>query len=280
VPRKRRTAGEASLFLAKYESLNRDLPKATRRQLAAFVLEPHVGKAALEELFDRPLGQTLDRHRAWLWYNAIRLSGMEDRWDEFTKRKNDTGCMRCSLLWLRGESSKEEWALLSKRMGVPLFRDDRSVLNPYRWACDGESEHKPALFLWTRGGAWDRRVGFTKILLLGKHLDRDPDYNQITRLLTQQDLRTVELECKNLFDPDKMLAPQAIVGATEYVRRRIPSILGHKSRGGSYKVASWFFQGPVPHPRGGYIYWTSEANYSMKHSDGMILDWLPPKPPA
>src|SRR3972149_653039 len=107
--RQTKTAGEASLMLAKYEQMNSDLPRETRRQLAVFVLSPKVGLPALEELFERELGQTPDRHRAWFWYNAIRLSGLESSWSEFASRYNSTACFYCAIRWLKRQASPAEW---------------------------------------------------------------------------------------------------------------------------------------------------------------------------
>lgn len=273
--RRLRTAGEASLLLLKYEALNADLPRETRRQLAIFVLVNRVGKAALEELFDRPLGQTPRRHRAWLWYNAIRLSGLEKFWDEFQELYNSGVCLHCCLAWLKEQASPEEWALLSRRMGVSLeFGKGGTSLNPHWWK---HTEHKQRNEIWTKGGTWDRRNNFTRVLVSHEHLTRDHDYNDVTRVLSQGDCKQLEIELRNLCNPEYMLVPQAIVGAVEYARRRIPTLLGYKRKYSSYKTVSWFFQCKVPHPDGGFVLWTRPINYPMRESDGYDLTWLPKK---
>lgn len=270
----RKSALHASKMLADYEKMNADLPEATRRQLAVFVLEPRVGKAALEELFKRPLGQTPRRHRSWLWYNAMVASGMSHLWDDFCAQHNDGICMHHCLMWLQQEATPEEWALLSKRLGVELKSGKGVLLNPYWWK---HYPHTPRSAYWTKGGIWDVRNNFTKIIVLGESLDaiRDHGYSAISRALTRADTAQIERELHNTFDPDEMLAPDAINGAVEYVRRRIPDILGYERELSSYKTASWFFQTQVPHPDGGFVLWTREANYPMRETDGKDINWFP-----
>lgn len=263
----KKSALHASKMLADYEKLNADLPEATRRQLAVFVLEPRVGRAALEELFNRPLGQTPRRHRSWLWYNAMMASGMAHLWDDFCAQHNEGVCMHHCLMWLRERATPEEWTLLSRRMGI-------ESLNPGDWK---HHPHTKRYAYWTKGGVWDVRNNFTKIIVLGESLDntRPYWYSAISRALTLNDLMQIERELHNTFDPDEMLAPDVINGAVDYVRQRIPDILGYERELSSYKTASWFFQAKVPHPDGGFVLWSREANYPMRETDGKDINWFP-----
>lgn len=262
-----RTAGRASKLLDEYEKLNDDLPESTRRMMAIFVLAPKVGTEALEELFQCNLGQTPFRHRAWIWYMALRTSGLEPLWDEFAERHNRGDSMQSCLRWLRSEAGDERWRLLSNRLGEVLF-NDRAALDIYKWhdrPQDGNS-------IWTKGGTWDRRNGMTKIIVLGEHIEREPYDVGYVQDLDPQELRTLESELYNLINPDKMLAPQARHLAVKYTRRRIADLAGWKTRMPSYKTVSWFFQTEIQDPSGGAWLWKS---WRQSAETGKRWDWFP-----
>ena len=273
--RTKKTPTEANLLLFKYERLNSDLDKQVRRQMAIFVLAPRVGTKNLEFVFGRPLGQTPFRHRSWMWYNALNLSGLGHLWPEFVERRNETACLHHALKWLQEQARQEEWALLSKRLGVELKPGHELSLNPNWWK---HQEHKQSINVWTKGGVWDRRNSLTRIIILGHHLDseRDHSYNAITRALTRVDCQTIERELHNLYDPDTYLAPHIITEAIEYVRRRIPSVLGYKRETVGYKTASWFFQRRIPLPDGGFTGFQDRMDQRQtEHYPGKDLAWLP-----
>lgn len=255
-------------MLDQYENLNADLPPNTRRQLALFVLAPKVGTKALEALFERPFGGTLGHHRSWMWYTAMRLSGLGGLWSKFASKHNNGVSLRDCLLWLRSEASESEWALLSKRLGIPIFNKGQNVLNPYWW----KDTPAPTKY-WTKGGTWDRRSPLTKIIVLGEHIERDEPINAWAERLTDADLRLLEREVHNFVDEDQLLYPDAVKEATEYVRQRIPQILGYKTPRASYNTASWFFQKPVPHHWGGSADWRTSQNYPTTKG----YEWFPSK---
>lgn len=255
----------ASRILAEYEQLNFDLDPSTRRQLAVFALAPQVGVAALEALFNRPLGTTPNRHRSWFWYNIMRLSGLECHWTHFRDLHNSGVCVHHCVLWLRSVATDEQWLTLTRRYGVPR-------LSPYRWR---HEEHKPRMKHWTAGGVWDKRNGFTKVIVLGESLNRTFWSHKWAQKISVNELRLLERELHARFDPEKMLVPQIMHEATAYVRHRIPQILGHKLPRTTYHFVSWFFQAFVPHPEGGVVHW---RDWNMKHvrrAQMADINWLP-----
>jgi hypothetical protein len=263
-------------MLAKYEHLNSDLPRATRRQLAVFVLAPKVGTKVLEELFERPLGQTPIRHRAWLWYAVMSLSGLEYLWDEFAQRHNETGCIHHALKWLRLEGGEISWKELSRRLGIPVLKKGHDTLSAFWWK---HVEHAPAQRIWTPGGSWDRRNNITRIIVLGESVERDYDYNTATRKLGPSGAKRIERELHALIDQSQLLVPQAVAEAVAYVRRRIPEILNRSRDAVSYRTVSWFFQEDIPHPKRGWVKYLDEINYPRKkieHDDEIFVEWLPP----
>lgn len=275
----KRTEGEASRLLAEYEKMNKDLPEHTRRQMAVFALVSLTGIDSLEAVFDRRLGQTPLRHRAWFWFMALRTSGLDHHWDEFVEMRNSGTPMRECLQWLRDQTDDDHWLTLGRRIGWPLSHDQR-FLQPAAW-----NSNPGTRVVWTKGGTWDRRSGFTKILLLGQTPERDYDHHRLTRALGREGALTLERELRGLIDPDTTLAPEARRQAVEYVRTRIPEIAGWDIPRASYKTASWFFQTKVADPDGGYWHYTQTAGYPMPAKTNptqgrkrdMHWQWLPPE---
>ncbi len=267
-----KTAGEASRMLAEYENLNHDLPDQTKRWMAMFVIAPKVGIKAMEELFERPLGTTFFKHRSWMWYTAMKHSGLERIWYEFVYFKNQ-GISLCELLkTVRTLATPEEWLLFGQRLGMSVFHDT-PYLNPY-WYSQKHTEHQ----VWTKGGIWDRRNNYTRIIVLGERLTgRDHSFSALTRKLRFHQIEKIEAEVCNLVDENELLYPDAIDKAIEYVRWRLLSITGKRTRTG-LKIASWFFQRKVPHPQGGFIHYSQTVNYprrNKKHGRPEDWRWLP-----
>ena len=270
MPHKTKTAGQASKLLAEYEHLNTDLPRNLRRQLAIFVLAPRVGTPILEELFQRPLAQTPLRHRSWLWYTAMRTSGLERYWPELVSRRNSGEPFGTLLRWLRSQATEEEWALMGNRLGKRI--------NPAHWSW--KSSGKPTNY-WTKGGVWDRRNNFTRIIILGESLDgeRDHTYSTLTQAITPASCRLLERELHNTIDEETLLFPDAIHQAVAYTRARIPQLAGHKINRASYKTAAWFFQTHVPDASGKYFYrHIDDACYRREfkiHNRLIRWEWFP-----
>ena len=236
--------------------------------MALFVLAPKVGTKALEELFQRPLGRTFFKHRSWMWWTAMRHSGLERHWHEFAYFHNE-GVSICQLLkTVRSVATPEEWLLLSRRLGVPVFKP-QEALNPHWYSRKG-AEYA----YWTKGGTWDRRNNFTRVIVLGQGIrTRDHNHNTITRKLSFRNCEQIEKEVFNIVDPDALLYPDAIDKAVEYVRWRIPTMIGRKARS-SYSMVSWFFQRDVPGP-GGVFYYKGDTKPRRVTQHTKDLRWLP-----
>ena len=264
------TAGELSLWLARYEQLNSDLERPLRRQFFMFAVAFMCRTKELEELFERPLGQTPRRHRSWFWYNAMVSSGLGHLWDEFAEMKNSGLAMREGLIRVRRKATEEQWSTLSRRTGCGIFNDSL-LLNPHSYT------HEGTTFYWSRGGCWDTRSNITKVVVLGEHLpERDHTFNTITAALTPEQCRKLETEVYNLVDEESLLTPDAIDLAVRYVRNRFREMIGW-SPGQSHAVmASWFFQTLVPVGKVWYNWKDSRPLLGRKRSN-YIHQWFPPE---
>lgn len=258
---KNRTRGEAAKLLHEYENLNSDLPRRTRRHLGFFVIGPKVGVDALENLTNRALGPTVFRHRSWMWWNIFRFSGVGQEWEWFCRRRNE-GESRDQLLYeLRGKVSRETWEKLSKRAGVPV-KYNRKRLYPSKYKEDRTRERKN---IWTKGGSWDKRNSFTKIIVLGESISpRDP-ITAWERRLGVDGCKRIERELYGMIDPDETLYPDAIYRSIDYVRRRIPEILGYDRGPASAHTAAWFFQRRVPDEND--FFFDPDPDTAMKGTD-------------
>lgn len=258
---------QAHRLLVEYEHLNKDLPKDTRRLMGMFVIAHKVGHRGLKGVFG-DVGQTPFRHRAWLWWNALRLSGLGHYWDDFVDRRNQGTSMHECLMWLRDQASDSEWETLSSRMG----KEGR--LNPHRYHRWPDSEGKERRTIWTKGGTWWKGDNFTKIILMGEHLPTRIPQNTWQERLGPHGVRKIESELHNLIDSDKMLQPDAKKRAVDYVRSRIPEILGYEIDNASYRTAAWFFQTDVP-DEGGYFfsYKNMDEVPKRKSSNGRRWRW-------
>lgn len=277
MPRKKRLASEASLMLAEYEAINTDIPREVRRQLAVFVLATKIGGDSLDKLFARPMGQTPFRHRSWMWYTAMATSDLGHYWDEFAGQHNQGVPMRDCLIGLRDHATPKQWECLSRRLGIPVFKDGSLTINPHWWNSKGSTRK-----IWTRGGVWSRANKLTKIIVLGETLDgqRDHTFSQITRALSLNECKLIEREVCNVVDEEVLLYPDAIHAAIAYVRARIPIILGLKRSYTSYRVVSWFFQTKIPQESKGWVNYTDNyqkpKRQSRSRNDPYWIDWLPP----
>ena len=249
-------------MLAEYEMLNHDLAEPVRRQLALFVIAPTVGKPALEELFERPFGQTLVRHRAWMWYTAMLHSGLEREWEIMQAAHNFGMSMRGILVNIRDHVTREKWLLFSRRLG-------KTNLNPHCYSRTGTTQR-----IWTKGGSWSKQNNITKIVVLGEHLKgRDFNYHTFTRHLDPSKCTLMETELHQSIDYRNSLVPTATRNAIEYIRRRIPQLADLALPTVSYATASWFFQREIPHPKGGEVNWSRKLRPG--HHNDRQLDWLP-----
>lgn len=266
--KKHRTAGEASRLLAEYEHLNSDLPRETRRLLGAFALATRVPIAELEELFNQNFGRTLQRHRSWFWYNTMLTSGIDYLWDHFAAKRNAGVPMRDCLIDLRECCSEDDWETFSNRHGVVIFKDSERLLNPHWWNDRGSTQR-----IWTRGGTWDRRNNFTKIIVLGETLERDYDYNQFARKLGPHGCALLEREIHHTISEEELLFSEAVHRATDYARERIPQLAGiFEERKASFPTVSWFFQTAVPKGEGRLIDYSEYGRATLRSHK---YDWFP-----
>lgn len=271
-----REAGIASRLLNDYERGNDDLPRPLRRQMAVFALAHRVYKSTLNELFERNLGQTPWRHRAWFWWTCFRTAGIPEWWDPFASRMNDGAYVGEALRPVREGVTRAEWALLSRRYGFTIFNDNGEVIRISKFGVGWKDG--PPQSVWTKGGNWGRRSSFTRIIILGEHIERDYSYNTMTRKLGPEGARALERELAGLIDPDALLVPDAWQRAVEYVRRRIPQMVGWKVTA-SYRTAAWFFDEPVREAHSGLYYDPRmDADYPVhinKHNAHTYWDWIP-----
>jgi hypothetical protein len=269
MPRKKRTVGQASLLLAKYEQLNSDIPRETRRQLAAFLLARKIGKAVTEELFQCKLGRML-RHTSWMWYTAMRTSGLGHLWDDLAACRNSGTKMSLCLNNIRDKASEAEWRLLSDRMGVAIFYPGQTLLHTSVWHHSATQAS-----IWTRGGVWYRRNNFTRIIVLGEHLERTYDYNTPARKLGPDGARRLEDELHNVIDEETHLYPDAVAAAVEYTRNRLPELANYRAKQrSSYKTVSWFFQQLIPLPGGWTVSYRRTSRRRNRDSQGRSYTWL------
>lgn len=273
MPIRKKSEGEASRLLAEYEKLNSDLPKDVRRQLAVFALATQVGKESLDALFGRPLGTTPFKHRAWYWYNCIRTSGLEPYWDELADTKNAGKPFDQCLYTLRDHATPDQWKLLSDRLGCAIFKG-RPTISPKWWWRDVSG---PPTILWTRGGNYDRRSNYTKIILLREPVERETyNYSQKSIKLGVEGCRRIEREINDIVDPDELLYPDALNRAIAYARERITQVL-ELTRPTGYKFLSWFFHEPVRVPGSeGFALWTQDNWRTINLDIGW--EWLPDEP--
>lgn len=249
--------GRAARLLKEYEALNSDLPKETRRVLGCFAIAHKVGREALEELFG-PLRGVPYVHRCWFYYNCLRIVGLAHLWDEVAERRNDKKhSTREIFSWIKSEVSEEEWKELGRRMGYE--KSFRMAMFDKKKACGKK--------IWTRGGAWDTASNFTRIIIMGEHLDdgwmpREYHRKKWHSKLGPQNCRRLESELQALIDPETTLHPYCHVQAYEHIATRVPQLIPYThKRLGPFSV-SWFF-GTSVYFRGK---WWSWKNLYKRHT--------------
>lgn len=238
---KTESRGKAALWLREYKELNSDLDEDVLQQLALFALAPHVGKEALQKLFEPDVGSTPFRHRSWFWWNCFRYSGLAPEWDPFVQAKNKGKPMQRCLEIVRGMAHPDDWERLGERLGFPIFRDEAFRPGHYKSTAPELPEA-----IWTKGGTWQRADPFTQIIVLGHHIDdRDPPRTQAEKKIHPDGVRSIESELYTKIDEDSALQPHAKRRAVEYVRKRVPELAGYEYNTVNYETAAWFFTVPV-----------------------------------
>lgn len=237
-------------MVREYKILNKDLPTETADQLAPFVIGPRVGKKAINAVYPginyRPF-----RHRAWFYWNAMQLSGLAGEWDEVARRYNEGACVREVMLTLKRSATEEQWSTFSRRLGssVPLPSRRFATKNGGR-------------DVWTKGGNWQRRNNFTRIIILGLHIERDTGFSRVADRIRHDVCRKIETELHRTIEPDSAVVPEVRLQAAEYVRHRIGDLLYHKRLAG-WELVSWFFQCRVFDNRGRRVTWNSTMRFQV-----------------
>ena len=227
------TYQQAKARVIAYEKANADLPAHTRRLLALFTTARASSRYAMTQLLGRD-SAILFRDHARRWWVVLSTSGLSRYWDGFKDRGQNEGLTEAAK-WLRREVTREEWELFRRRAGATVgFK---------LW---NRSTKPKGDVVWTRQGSWDRKSPFTKLLVLKEHLPERPLLQRYQRRLGHDYVRFLESELMHEIDPDEMTPPQVKDRAVEYVRRRIPVMLGSKRDMMAPAVAAWFFQTEVP----------------------------------
>lgn len=251
------TPGQAALLLREYEDLNSDLPKETRRILGCFAIAHRVGHKALAELFDGDLRGTPYMHRAWFWYNCMKLAEIsDDHWDVLADMKNRGESMQECLQILKSRIDRAQWKELGRRIGK------KEKFFPGNYSHEKRGMVKS---WWTKGGNWDTESHYTRILLFNEHLDdfrpREYFWKPWMEKLGKEGVRRLESEVAAVIDPDADVHPNCHHAAYEYVATRIPQLVTikglYQGRVGHFTV-SWFFGTHVYH-QGKWYSWRHYA---------------------
>lgn len=235
----------------KYLSLNSDLPKTTLRQLAVFYLAPKATKESLNKIFNHEFNSTPYYHRSWYWWNCFRLSGLDDEWERFVKDRNQGKEVHQCLKELKSRTDGPSWNLLLRRLGY----GPQDTFDPSAYSSSKKDGSSPTT-VWTKGGTWPLSSNWTRIIVLKKHLPRRTLTQPYQFKLGHAGVRKLESELMHLIDPNQLLVPEAKKRAVQYVRKRMPEMLGYK-RKASYIACAWFFDCPVQGPDG---FWYRVSN--------------------
>ncbi len=233
------THQQACAKVVAYEEVNADIPQPTRRRLALFT----IARASTRDVIEQILGYdsaVLFRDHARRWWLVLTTSGLSCHWQGFKDRGQNEGLTE-ACKWLRGHLPPEQWKLFRRRSGATIgFR---------LW---NRSTKPKGDVIWTKGGCWDRKSSFTKLLVLKEPLPERPLVQRYQRRLGHDHIRLLERELMYEINPDKMTPPEAKDIAVRYARRRIAEMVGYRRDEMSPAVAAWFFQAEIP--VGGYRY--------------------------
>ena len=183
--------------LEQYIRLNDDLPRETVLQIAPFALYKTIGKQGVDDLFSGIRSSTVRNHYPWFWWQCLTLSNLDHLW--FADELNDGKIS--ARTWTRRiavRTTPEEQALLLKRFYRRKFSLPRHRL---------KNKETGQRMLWTKGGRWDERLGMTKILVLGEHLERK-GYSLWASMLGDE-IKVIETELRTVANPDKFIYPEA-----------------------------------------------------------------------
>lgn len=226
----KRTPQDAQVAITRFEAANGDLDPSQRRLLAVAAAARYFGRKNLEAALGKTLPFLPFRDWAWRWWNVLQLSGLAGQWPRFKELAEARG-LRSALDDLRHRSTEEQFLLLLRRAGTGRV---------------GERRKHNTTALWTKGGTWDKRNNFTKLLVLNQHLPERELLLPWQRRLGHDGVKRLEKELMHLVDPDKHFGVEARQLALDYARRRIPEMLNVTYKRASPKSLAWFFQVPIP----------------------------------
>lgn len=230
-----RTPVEALAALKAYEDANSDIPHPTLRLMALGAFAYAYGRRVLEAALEQRLPRLPFRDHSWRYWKCLELSGLGHCWDAFRDTVHAQG-IRKACAQLRRTVPRDQYKLFRKRQWT----------TPH----SGKGVRDK---VWTKGGVWRRESRFTQVLVLKQHLPRRTCLKPWHYKVEGPVARLVEKELMGLIKPDQTFPFEARQQAVDYVRRRIPELLGRKRALGMEGVA-WFFQQdiPIPHPRDGH----------------------------
>ena len=264
MPKRNLTSGEVALFLNKYETANHEVPNRTL--MGVFAISTICRIKTIEEVLQRPLGHTPTVHRSWFWHECLIHSGLGHLWEPFRDEYNHyDGSLASALRLVKRNSTKDEWDILSLRQGSAILRD--SPLNPSNFP-----EKSAKYSVWTAGGVWDRRNGFTKIIVLGETPERESPHTGIQKRMTPF-LSLVDREVHALVDPERVLFHDARIKAIAHAREKFSSLVGWKERKIGERSLSWYFGSEFIHRNDG---WDVCYRHSRKRLQRTQNSWLPP----
>jgi hypothetical protein len=235
--------------------------------MAAFAIASQCTVKTLKEVLGRKqVGQTYYRDRAFFWWNAFALSDMAKHWDWFVKRRNAGENMGDLLRILKKKVGKKRWATFSRRLGKDNVRPDQY---------DAFSAKST---IWTKGGCWHRSSPFTDLLILHKPLPERQLRLPFMRKLGHDNIRLIEKELMHMIDPDEELAPEARTRAIEYVRRRVPELVGPLQGRREWLLSPrhlpWFFGCKVPYKNALWRKKACQRPGNAKTKGGDIRQWV------
>jgi len=236
--------------------------------LALWYAAPRVGlnnlKAAVN-MGDTEISTAPAAHPSFLYWNAFLIAGCPEVWDIFAFTKNNEGgSIRSAMKEVKAEVTPEQWEKMCRVLGFA----EPARLKQF-------SPRKTSSTVWTRGGVWDKRNGFTRIILFKQHLPRSYAFNTWTWKLGEKGAALLEAEVHHNVNPELLLYPVCLRKATEAVRMRLPQILGYVNMKAGYEITSWFFQAWVYNEKGyGYTYRYPERKPRLRTTkEGHAITW-------
>ena len=229
-----RNLSQARTWLAAYEKRNADLPLRDRRMLGLFALASMrrvLPQTVVEEIVGYPTSVFV-RDMSRRWWLVLSYSGCAKHWNRFkTIAEQDGGPI--AYRWLLTRISKKRKTLVDQRLGTSVWRITKAWLKGYR-----QSTRR---WRWFKMGTWETRSPWTILLIDGDTLaDRRTTLPYTWCHKLNRKARLLERECYHRVNPDLVSVPEAKWGTLEYVRTRIPELIGSTRKYATPQQLSWF----------------------------------------